>query len=188
MTKADQCYCKEEIIKFLTLPEGLEKDQLRNNLFLYMEKDLGNWTKSILNSIGMFSTKQLVLSLSWDCFLYCLHSYRKLEVPLGFHFYRNSRYCVLKQLRTKKTQSVISYGEFDICTDRNDEIKFIELKRFVEYIPQKYKPIFNDALMSMYHGSRARSKENWNKEEMSYMEYKSIKQILISVISYLTGS
>lgn len=153
-----------------------------------MEKELGNWVKSVLNNIGMFSTKQLVLSLSWDCFLYCLHTYRKLEVPLAFHFYRNSRYCILKQLRTKKAQTIISYGEFDICTDRNDEIKFIELKRFVEFIPLKYKPVFKDAMMSMYHGSRARSKANWNKEEMNYMEYKSVKQILVSVISYLTGS
>ena len=185
MTKADQVYCKEEIIKYLELPEGIEKEHLRNDLFLFMQKELENWVKSILNNIGMFSTKQLVLSLSWDCFLYCIHTYRKLEVPLGFHFYRNSRYCVLKQLRLKKTQSVISYGSFEICTDRNDEIKFIELKRFAEYIPEKYKPVFMDAVMSMNHGSRARSKQNWDKTTMNYVEYKSVKQILVSVIAYL---
>jgi hypothetical protein len=186
LTKADQCYCKEEIIKYLAAPEGLEKDTIRNNLFLFMEKELGNWVKSILNSLGVFSTKQLVLSLSWDCFVYCLHTYRKLEVPLGFHFYRNSRYCILKDLRTKKSQSIISYGEFEITADRQDEAKFLDLKDFVHHLPEKYKPVFQDAVMSMYHGSRARSKVNWNKEEMNYVEYKSVKAVLISVISYLT--
>lgn len=188
MNKADQNYCKEEIIKYLALEDGVDRDNIRNNLFLFMERELGNWTKSILNSIGMFSTKQLILSLSWDCFLYCIHTYRKLEVPLGFHFYRNSKYCVLKQLRVKKTQAIISYGDFDICTDRKDEFKFIELKRFGEFLPEKYKPVFIDALMSMNHHGRARSQQNWNREDMNYMEYKSVKQILVSVISYLVQS
>jgi len=185
MNKADQAYCKGEIKKYLEMPEGIERETLRNNLYFFMKKELENWVISILNSTGAFTTRHLVLSLSWDCFIYCIHSYRKFDVPLGFHFYRNSRFCILRQNRVKKTQAAIIYKDVDICVDSVDAGKFLDLKMFVEYIPERYKPIFKDALMSMNHGTRARSNENWDKETMRYLEYKSVKQILVSVISYL---
>jgi len=184
MNKADQAYCKGEIIKYQAMPDGVERDTLRNNLYFFMKKELENWVISILNTTGTFTTKQAFLSISWDCFLYCLHSYKKFDVPLGFHFYRNCRYCIMKQHRVKKIQTATFYADTDICVDSVDEGKFIDLRRFAEYIPEKYKLVFKDALMSMNHGTRARCVENWDKTTMKYIEYSSVKQILVSIISY----
>lgn len=158
-----------------------ENNKLRNDLYDILQTHIIKWMSSILRDRNYYSKNEL-LSLSWDCFLFCL-KYFKLErnIPIPNHFYAYTKFFLLSQypkILTNNTGGCL-YTDDVFIYEALDE-----LKKFREDLPDNYQTVFDDALMSMSNCRKdhVRRLERTNIKYYQYCEAKKIMKIMIDFL------
>lgn len=119
-----------------------------------MMDDMLKWVKSILRKWSKYETKEEVLSLSWDCFLYCLNEYKPAKkTPIPYFFFDYSRYFLLNNY-AKKDRVFLPIEELKeilSVSDNNNDMAFeklLTLAQFSSIVPEKYQIVWSDAMHS----------------------------------------
>lgn len=207
MTKNQIIHCEESIGKWNKTPSGIEKNRLRNELFIFMKPFMERWVFSILSKHGKFLDEGNANSHIWECFQFCLlHFKPNQKIPLPNHFYAYSKFWLASESqkeRKEKKKNQESSGtarginesfsgnetNIDCVGDKIDDPFIVyghieELKFFRDILPIEYGLIFDDAIMSMMPGNRQRV-QRLDAVSLPYGHYHVAKRIFKIVIRYL---
>ena len=166
----------------------LNKGSIRNDIFLLIYPFLEKWVNSILGKRKIYVENSEMLSLSWDCFVFCLEKYRpEKKIPILGHSYSYTNFFLLSWI-SKKYESKNKYDDSEL-DNQNDKFDIYyenidELRRFKDILPEDYKQIFDDALLSM--AGRPDGKVGYSKSEAySKYKYQEAKKAFKFVIDFL---
>jgi hypothetical protein len=182
----------DEQIKLLSGDSNKEKkDKTRNEIFIKMAPFIDRWIKGNLNFRQLYMEDDERLSLSWDCFEFCLRYYHpERHIQLPNHFYKYTNFFLLSWFAEKQKQdnqingdaSVEDNQKLDNCQIYYEQID--DLKQFRKMIPEDYKDIFDDALLSMT--GRPADKIAYAKSDAyGYYKYCEAKKVFKIVIDFL---
>lgn len=179
------------IIRHNSCPEGKGKDNLRNEIYEDILPYMKKWMSSILSKKKIFLPPTDILSLSWDCFSFCLKTFKPDEktIALPNHFHAYTKFCLISYLSKKRKNEKIE-DEFSSVyemtqTHLNSFYENMEeLKKFKSLIPEDYKEIFDDAMLSM--AGQSRDKIAYKKsKDYGYYKYCESKKVFKIVIDFL---
>lgn len=183
--------CEDLIIKYRT--KLLKKDrktkiQIRNELYLTLYNDMIKWIQSILSKFGTFKGQHEIVSLSWDCFEFCLKHYKRASsIPLPQHFYKYTEYFLRTNIIKSKSKE-ITQGALVANAAENPFDAFLhkdELKRFRDSLPVEYRVVFEDAMMSLPQ-NRVLGINRFNSElGLTYPRYLEAKKVFKMIISFM---
>jgi len=181
--------CEEKILKCKAYKRKSYKAKCRNELYLLMKEDIIKWIKSILRKWYKHETEEEVLSLSWDCFEFCLKHYKiNGKNKVEKHFYNYISYYLLNRYGQKESvhlpldelKDVISI----VKTPHNIAFeKLLTLMQFKECIPEKYKLVWDDAIQSLSLYSKERMVTI--PLNMDKRVYNAIKKVFIEQIKMI---
>lgn len=194
------CETWEILIEKYKLSENeKERVRLRNELFAAMQEWMERWITSILIRMGRYETKESICSLSWICFSYCLDKYKrrrkKISVPGHFHtysrFYIQNEYNASQQEENntlslsdaavwREVCSLSNSSGTDICARNVLEL----LRNFRNGLPDGYKVVFDDALLSTNIGVKGRIRRI-EESGLSYYSYHEAKRIFGYFIQFI---
>lgn len=192
----DKCIsdCQQLIKRYSLLKNVKMKQNVRNELFTKMYPDIMKWIGSILANKKVFLSREEMTSISWDCFCSGLDNYKGV-IPLPHHFYTYSKYFLMSNpdqnpevFLSDMSENIHDKPSLTIKNELQDgwletwELKE-ELLRFRDGLPEKYKEIFDDALMSMSAWSAQRVRRN--TKNYAFYRYDSAKQVFKFVIKYI---
>jgi hypothetical protein len=104
---------------------GLKKQAVRNQIYEIMKSLILNWITIIIISKKTTMTDQEILSLSWDCFEFCLRSYKiDGSIPVPHHFHKYTLFFMKK-----------FYGRL-----HRQETRFVDID-FNDEMMERYQPI-----------------------------------------------
>lgn len=186
MQKQESEFLRRMIIRYHNLPDGIEKNELRNEIYSSMSISLKKWVQSILSKKKIFLEPNEILSCSWDCFEFSLKYFkgdRKILVPNHFYSYSEfylTSWLIKKAKIQKQSEKNLNDPTNYIYSPQNDLLTLYEnideLKEFRSGLPNKYKNIFDDQILSMIENPSL-SKKNYKKPES--------QKIMRLVIDYL---
>ena len=186
MDNKTEIECKELIHKYYSYKQDGRRIKGRNKIYCIMSADMQMWVKSILKKWGRYEEKEEVLSISFDAFLFCLERYNiSKENSLPKFFFDATRYFLLMKYGKKDKVRLPIEELQEILRLENNSINnifdnLLTLTQFRNVIPDKYKVIWDDAVMSLDSDNRKRLfSDNINMDKNFY--YK-VKQILVPVI------
>lgn len=157
---------------------------LRNKLYFVMEKYITIWIKSVLKDKNFYSKEELT-SLSWDCFLFCLKYYDfNKDIPLPNHFHSYTKYFLLTTFKKNKLESSYEYITEELTYDPSVFEHLDDLKKYKESLPEEYKHVFDDALMSMSDSNKDKVKRH-DSTKLTHTQYNESKKIMKITIHYL---
>ena len=158
---------------------------LRNRLYLELRPYLIKWLKSIYAEKNIFLNDDNLLSISWDCYLFCLKNYvPHKNIPLPNHFYSYAKFYVLSS-KKENDKNIEQYKENEIKEQNDLSYELIdELKKFKEVLPKEYQAIFDDALHSLYGENKDRLKRS-KETPIHYYRYCEAKKIMKIFIDFL---
>ena len=167
----------------------LNKGSIRNDIFLLIYPFLEKWVKSILGKKKIYVDNSEMLSLSWDCFVFCLEKYRpEKKISILGHSYSYTNFFLLSWISKKYNLLKNESGNSEL-DNQNDKFDIYyenidELRRFKDILPEDYKQIFDDALLSM--AGRPDAKVGYVKSEAySQYKYQEAKKAFKFVIDFL---
>jgi len=175
---------------FFSVNDQKEKDAIRNDMFNKMVPFIDRWLKGNLGFRQMYMEDDERLSLCWDCFEFCLrHFHPERNIPLLNHFYGYTRFFLLSWFNEKKRQedqidgdASTDSGKLDNCQIYYEQMD--DLKQFRGMIPEEYKSIFDDAILSM--AGRPIDKIPYRKSNAyGYYKYCESKKVFKIVIDFL---
>ncbi len=133
------------------------------------------------------------MDVSWDCFCYCLETYKNLEVPLPSHFSRNTEYFVLKCLERKNKLKLrkknieipieenVEYGLNESISSTNIISGNASLSLFRNSLEENYRQILDDVLT----GNKTRVVENpGTNKYLSTYRYNEAKKVFKMIIHF----
>jgi hypothetical protein len=183
-------YLMVQVKLFFDSVDQKEKDTIRNDMFVKMSPFIDRWIKGNLSYRQVYLDNTERLSLCWDCFEFCLKYYRlEKNIPLANHFYGYTRFFFLSWINDKRkieNQDGPSIppdeGKLDNLNIFYEQID--DLKQFRNAIPESYKSIFDDALLSMT-GKTADKIPYLKSDHYSYYKYCESKKVFKIVIDFL---
>jgi len=186
--------CAELIRKYQCYKYESYKVRCRNALFVKMQPWMTKWIKKICVSWNKRETNEEVLSLSWDAFYYCLESYKWGGNNIPEHFYKYTRYWMLNHYAVKDTVRV-PLEEFEEIMKLAEEPAtrafsiLAKLHRLKLAVPEKYRVMLDDALLSLHNESVYSNKGKKSKcPGVRSSAYYEIKEIFKSIITtYVLG-
>ena len=184
------CECLDKIQKYKRYKREWQKVQIRNETFALMAYDMTFWIKSILRKWHKYETKEEILSLSWDCFEFCLKHF-KVEGThkIESHFYKYTSYYLLNRY-AKKDRVFLPIDELKgilgvIETPENLAFeKLLTLTQFRNVIPEKYLVIWDDAVLSQSEANQFQQRTRGNIG-VKDSTYRAIKEILKNIVKEL---
>lgn len=178
------------ILKLHSCKGEKNRNIARNDIYLEIKPFMLRWLASIFSNKGVYKDDDEMLSISWDCFEYALQHYKyKKKIPIPNHFYKYSVYFIKNMI----SKNISKYKEAPIhelnnleTNDYNEKLysDLDELKAFRSELPDNYKIVFNDALMSLAPGNKDRV-NNISTTTLSAVRYQESKKIFKWVISFL---
>jgi len=189
--------------KFFRSKQKKRKKELQNEIFLRLKEQILGWMKSCLKKKGTVISKEELLSLSWDCFLFCLNHYKvKRDIPLPQHFHTYIKFFLTNNInkdRKENEKFISTLEENDVINmlhkkllasflnDQNNIATDIlqQLKSFYFYLDNKYKVVFEDALLSFSPVSNRNKVRRIEKSGLPYYKYSESKKIFKIYISYV---
>lgn len=160
--------------------KNVNKDKIRNELFLLLREPVLKWMGSILRNRNHYSETEMI-SLSWDCFLFCLKYYKShLKIPVPNHFYAYTKFFLLTVHPKKHLTGDHSLPDYDLSVFEDLD----DLKEFKKALPKNYALVFDDALMSMS-GCRRDRIRRIDETFLKYYQYHEAKKIMKYVIIFL---
>jgi len=163
----------------------------RDEIFSIMYPFIRRWVRNYFYARKIIRSDEEIISYTWRCYLYALKRYTKfLEsgekrtfTPMG-HFYRYTNY-YLKSLAPviEREQQVESLDIYK--TDNSCELLdcCVDLKYFLEYLPNRYRKISIDIL-------EGRSKTHEEREDLGVWktgQYYEARRVLRLILKYLIG-
>jgi len=165
----------------------------RNEIFEIVLLDISNGISQVLKKFKFSMDKKEQLSLSWDCFLYCM-GHLKNNSPLGAHFFVYSKYFTLDYMKNikkeKRNMPCIPFNERKHSTETllyNPESIIEQLYKIFNDLKYPDNIIFDDALTSLTMNKKSAGISNLDisghiyrkkKEKYKKMIQKSIKELL----------
>jgi len=148
------CECLDKIQKYKRYKRERRRKQIRNEIYALMSNDMLNWIKSILKRWHKYETKEEILSLSWDCFEFCLKHFKvEGNNKVENHFYKYTSYYLLNRY-AKKDRVFLPIDELKgilgvMETPENLAFeKLLTLTQFRNVVPEKYLSVWDDAMQS----------------------------------------
>ncbi len=192
MIKSEINACEILIEKMKT--NKSDNTKLRNELYAIMEEYILIWMKSILKDKNFYSKEELI-SLSWDCFLFCLKYYDPQKyIPLPNHFFSYTKFFLLATFKKDKLLLTKEDVMINTISNTKDDIMAYDLslfdhlddlKMFKKSLPEEYKIVFDDALMSMADCNNKDKVKRHNQTKLTHTQYNESKKLLKIVIYYL---
>lgn len=178
---------RRKILRYYKTEDDELKSFLKNSIYLKMKPYMIKWLSSILSKKGMFLSKEEMISMSWDCFEFCLRNYKyeneEIYIPNHFYTYTNF-YIKTSKIRVyDSTENDLVNVAEEIHHEQIYE-HLEELKEFRKGLPEKYKIVFDDALMSLIPNIRERL-HRAKETELSTSKYKESKKLFKIVIDFL---
>jgi hypothetical protein len=187
-----------KVVEHSVATEINKKNKLRNEIFLFLYSKILKWINTFLNKTEQSLTEDEKTSLSWDCFLNGLEHFDAFgKHDIIKHFYVYSRYHIIS-IFGKKFEFEEKHVDMEVCLTDNKYketvIKhertsktilhlFIDINNFKDSLPDDYKLVFEDALLSC--DKNCRNKSKWKKTSpINYHKYCEAKKIYIQVINY----
>lgn len=177
---------QEMILKHNTCGRKIEREKLRNKIFIEMLPFLKKWMSGILSKKKVFLSQEEMLSKSWDCFLYSLKHYkvhRGINLPNHFYTYTNF---YLRIIQIDYKEEIDQYHRA-LTIDWHPENFYIhleELNAFRKTLDDEYKMIFDDALMSMMPSNKDK-KYRIKESKISNLRYQESKKVFKTIIDFL---
>jgi len=176
------------------------RGRLRNKIFLLMQENMKNWIKGHLSKWKKYEEETMILSMSWDAFLFCLERYDNPAYDLYSHFNIYTRYFLLLSYISEKSKketeryleetkiafydgllTVGSEGTYDIVD------RLSELKSFRDKLPIKYHKIFDNTVLGIHPriapGKTLISRQD--RAELSYYKYYGLREAFKIIINGL---
>jgi len=183
MEKKDIDVCTIIVANLFDCTSIEEQDRQRNKLFTYFQPTIIQWMHFILKGKAFYPEEELK-ALSWDCFLFCLNYYKpEKNIPLLNHFFAYTKFFLLIKEKEKEadrnkvdsTKEEYDLSVFEVLDD---------LKNFKQSLPEEYKSIFDDTLMSMSKANKDRVRR-LKETSVKYHQYRESKKIFRLVIDFL---
>jgi hypothetical protein len=180
--------CNELLLQHQKETVTEKKRKIRDEAFGLIKDPMIRWIPAILSTKNIYIDPKEILSLSWDCFQFCMKHYKPHRtIPLPNHFYSYTRfYLASEYFKDSNKASDVKEQEKKFTDAPKEELEAIfhleELKQFHSILPDHYKIIFEDALLSMTGPMKDRIRR---KEGMPYSQYFESKKVFKIVIDYL---
>lgn len=176
------------------------RGRLRNRIFLLMKENMESWIKGHLSKWRMYEEGTMILSMSWEAFLFCLERYDNPAYDLYSHFNIYTRYFLLLSYMNGKSkkemeksieeiQMVFSDGLFTVGSEETYDMvgKMLELRNFREKLPAKYHKIFDNTILGIHPriapGKTLVSRQD--RAELSYYKYYGLREAFKIIIHSL---
>lgn len=183
--------CEEHVRTYNTSKVVVEKEKARNELYLLLQPWMEKWISSILANMGKYESREVILSLSWDCFLFCLDRCKKMYIPLPKHFFTYSVYHLKNTLfkEVPPSHSPLEIINEDTLPSINEfnypQFHFLQVLGHIRsQLPHSYKVVFEDALLSIGGNPKSKSKRV-NKSGLSTHFYTVSKRSFTFIIKAL---
>jgi len=184
MKKGQLKECEDIVQSLSTCKTLLKEEELRNKLFEILNPFILMWMSSVLKKKGMYLEKSELLSVSWDCFEFCLKHYKiDRNIPIPNHFYSYTRF-YLSTAHLEKGKKDKRYGSSQEFSNGEQFDILDELKKFRSCLDKEYESVFDDALMSMRAAPKDRT-QRLGVTTLSYHRYHEMKKIFKVVIDFL---
>jgi hypothetical protein len=187
MEKKDIDSLFKMIILYNSYQNCIEKDNLRNEIYLKILPYMKKWISSVLAKKSIFLEKEEILSKSWDCFQFCLRHFKpekKILIPNHFYSYTN----FYLKIHNKIEEKNISEQEMGIKNsslgEENLYNQLDELKTFKNTLPEEYSLVFEDALMSLMPNNKDKQ-YRIKQSKLPIIRYRESKKIFKIIIDYL---
>ena len=188
--RAEQIAEAGELIRLLRATTNeLKKKKIRNSVYEILRPFFAKWIKSLYPKTHFPDLNEKeILSLSWDCFEYGLSHWKPgKSPPIPNHFYAYSKYYLQSKFKRDRENATLSGGKGPEPSNlpsnaAYDQIE--ELTKFRDCLDNKYKSVFDDALMSMTDNKRDRVRR-LEKTSLAYSKYCESKNIFKIVIDFL---
>ena len=190
MTPAIIQTCKELMGQYNSEKEETKKQDHRNKLFLQLKPYMIKWMSSIMAEKKIYFINRDLLSLSWDCFEFCLLRYNAArDIPIPNHFYAYSKFFLIMYVAKEskelnKTHEQFAGSEANETEEWKALLHIEELKSFYNSLEGKYKLIFEDALMSMSINKKDRVRRV-GESSYKYAQYVESKKVFKIIVDFL---
>jgi hypothetical protein len=174
--------CTELAKKLGNAPSPRQADKIKRKLFELVASYVSIWIKSALRN-----NKSLDIN-TWECFLFCIDRYdpsRGINI-LG-HLHAYTKFFVMAEAsKNAKHDACITIDGCVIATDGDTGIADVlgDLGRFRACLPEEYKPVWDDAVMSMVGCHRDRTRKVGNTT-LNYNQYCEGKRLLKIMVDFL---
>ncbi len=184
MQKDEVLKCTELCRQYFSL-SGEEQDSKRNEIWKLIDPWMIKWVKTILSKKNNFLKEGEIISIGWDCFVFCLKHFKPdMKIPLPNHFFAYSKFYISMYHSNSKIVQVdlnndLTNGNVNLAYEHIDE-----LREFKKSLPNEYYSTFDDALWSLvdYRKDRLR---RLDEAPITYYRYSESKKIFKLVIDYL---
>ena len=134
------------------------REALRNRIYLLMQSKIQGYIKGVLHRWHRYEDETVIISLSWDSFLFCIDRYVDEKYDVYGHFNMYTRYFLLLYYAEVDKPSDVLYLE-DIkevvlpqsMYSEDERInaldKLLELKKFRDSIVQKHQQMVFDHMV-----------------------------------------
>lgn len=180
-----------ELISQMNLSKSeKERENIRNRLFYAMYDDIMKWINSSTDSNSVLSSKQEIVSLSWDCFLFSLKYYKpEKNIPILNHFSSYVRFYIKTENRKhwrektkEKNLGLAEISEPSFPPSFETEYLTEELQEFRRMLDEDLAKVFDDALLSMRASTKERTTKNKPFAKGRYYDRKRIFKIVIDFL------
>ena len=186
MTNAEIDFIRRMIMRYNSYAEGPEKKNLRNEIYIEILPFMKKWISAITAKNHTFLDSKEILSKSWDCFEYCLETYKtdKNSIPLPNHFYKYTLFYLKTHRIDFNIPTNLFSKEIISSLEQDDYPVLQELDTFRSLLDKEHQLVFDDALKSLL---------PWNKDRqyrvkestLSLPRYQESKKIFKIVIDFL---
>lgn len=163
----------------------------RNQLFELMRPCLLYWITDMNYKFNLKYSKSDIVSISWDCFLFCLKQYKIIYViPFVKHCYAYTKFYIQLLIRSKKKDN-----DENLADEFNEESYFLkqkemvflndimeELNNFKKSLPKDYQLIFENTLNNIMIGTNNVRTKNC---KLSQPRFKEATKMFRFIISFL---
>ena len=190
MDNKDKEECEFLLYKYFTYKKEAYKIKVRNKLFELLLLDFKKWIKKALYAWNKFESNEQVISLSWECFEYCLSMHDTSYNSFLGRFFNSTRYYLLMKFAKDSSVKVPLEELKEILKIDNspESLLFDNLLTLYQFrdslTKENEKIIWDDAYMSLSESHKQRSKQRKNIG-MSTGEYARLKRIFISQIKLI---
>ena len=161
---------------------------IRNDIFKEIMPHMQKWIKSIIVKWNKFEPEDELLSLTWDCYYFCLEKYHNFDIPIPKHFFNYTRYYLLNRYAIKE-RVLVPLDELKeiLGIEKTKEsqmfVNFLTLYQFREGLPKEFHVVWDDALLSLSDAPKERHiTKNHGMDNNAYTKLKKSYVVFIKVI------
>jgi len=185
--------CELLLYKYFTYKKESYKVKVRNKLFTLSLPDFKKWITKILYTWNKFESKEQVISLSWECFEYCLSMYDTSYNNFLGRFYKSTRYYLLMKFAKDNSVRVPLEELKEILKIDNspESLLFDNLLTLYQFrdclSDDNSRVVWDDAMQSLSSNDKVRTIKAGRKYStgMDNLSYSRLKSNFINIIKLI---